>query len=240
METKGKRIIVALDKLTDEEAVALAGKLKGKVWGFKANSLFTGCGPEILTKLKRFGKVFLDMKFYDIPNTVQNHLEAMVNFGPGFPVDMFTVHALGGSEMIKAAAQVLSSVKNPPIMLGVTILTSLNQETLLKEWGFDRPIKDIVMDLAYFATEAGCQGIVCSAHEASLVRKVCKKGTIIVVPGIKPAFTLKDYDQKRVATPAQAIKAGANYLVIGRAITKAYDPVEAVEKITQEIEGIKE
>lgn len=231
-----ERIIVALDGLEAPEAVDLARELKDKVWGFKVNSLFTGWGPSILARLKEFGNIFLDMKFFDIPDTVRRHVKEVVNFQPGSVVDIFTVHALGGSEMIEAAAEELSKVKNPPIMLGVTILTSLEKKTLLNEWGFDRPIKDIVCDLAYFATRAGCRGIVCSALEASLVRKVCKKDTMIVVPGIKPAFTIKSYDQKRVATPAQAIKAGADYLVIGRAITKALDPVKAVEKIILEIE----
>lgn len=230
-----ERIIVALDKLTDKEAVELARKLQGKVWGFKVNSLFTRWGPVVLVRLRKCGKLFLDLKFFDIPPTVREHTKAVVSYPPEFSVEMFTVHALGTSQMIKAAARELSGVKNPPTMLGVTILTSLEQKILLNEWGFDRPIKDIVMDLAYFATRAGCGGIVCSAHEVLAVREVSKKGTKIVVPGIKPTFALKGYDQKRVATPTQAIKAGADYLVIGRAITKASDPVKAVEKISAEI-----
>lgn len=235
MKTK-ERIIVALNGLEAPEAVDLARELKDKVWGFKVNSLFTGWGPVILVRLKKFGKLFLDLKFHDIPEVVREHVKAVINYGPEFSVDMFTVHALGGSGMIEAAAEELSKVKNPPIMLGVTILTSLEKKILLNEWGFDRPIKDIVCDLAYFATRAGCQGIVCSALEASIVRDVCKKDTIIITPGIKPAFTVKNYDQKRVATPSEAIKAGADYLVIGRAITQAPDPVKAVEKIILEIE----
>jgi len=235
MEIK-ERIIVALDGLNNITALNLAVNLEGKVWGFKVNSLFTSWGPEILARLKEFGNIFLDMKFFDIPDTVRRHVKEVVNFKHGSVVDMFTVHALGGSEMIKAAAEELLKVKNPPIMLGVTILTSLDKKTLLNEWGFDRPIEDIVMDLAYFATEAGCQGIVCSALEASLAREVCEEDIVIVTPGIKPAFTVKNYDQKRVATPTQAIKAGADYLVIGRAITQSPNPAEAVEKITQEIE----
>ncbi len=235
---KGNKIIVALDGLTDEKAVGLARKLKGKVWGFKANSLFTRWGPVVLVRLGKYGKLFLDLKFYDIPQTVANHVEALLTHN----VNMFTVHALGGSEMIKAAAQVLSLAKNPPLMLGVTILTSHEQKMLQKESGVDRPIKDIVADLAFFATRAGCKGIICSAGEIKCVRSACQKldlkrgqKTIVVTPGIRPEFYKKNDDQKRINTPFKAIQRGADYLVIGRAITQAKDPVEAVEKISQEI-----
>lgn len=237
---KENRIIVALDKFREiSKLEALASQLKGKVWGFKIHDAYDRFGPQSIRILRPYGRVFADLKFNDTPWTIANRVDALLVHN----VDMFTVHALGTQEMIKAAAKVLSQLKNPPMMLGVTILTSLNEETILKEWGVDRPLEDMVYDLAFFATRAGCKGIVCSALEVPLVRKVCKKDTIIVTPGIKPAFTvygersrtMKNYDQKRVATPAQAIKAGADYLVIGRAITEAPDPVEAVEKITQEI-----
>ncbi len=228
-----ERIIVALDKFKRlSELETLASQLESKVWGFKINDAYDRFGPRLIRILRPYGRVFADLKFNDTPWTIANRVDALLVHN----VDMFTVHALGGSEMIKAAADELLKVKNPPIMLGVTILTSLEKKILLNEWGFDRPIEDIVMDLAYFATEAGCQGIVCSALEASLVREVCEEDIVIVTPGIKPAFTIKSYDQKRVATPAQAIKAGADYLVIGRAITQSSDPVEAVVRIILEIE----
>lgn len=233
-----ERLIFALDVDSFKEAQGWVKKLHSKVGLFKVGKqLFTRCGPEIIQMVQaEGGEVFLDLKYHDIPNTVAKAGVEACRLG----AKMFNVHALGGLEMMQqtvAEVDAWCAANNAerPIMLAVTILTSSTEQTL-QGVGIDRPVTDMVPRLAALAKEAGFDGVVASPKEVGLIRQACGEDFAIVTPGVRPAFASLD-DQKRVTTPADAISGGANYLVIGRPISAAADPIVAADLILDEIEG---
>ena len=235
-----EKIIVALDVPTEDEALALVDMLKDHVGYFKVGLEFlTSAGIDIVRKIKKIGgKVFYDGKFHDIPNTVAGACRAAVRLN----VDMFTVHTSGGLEMMKWAQKAVKTEAQKlgvkaPLILGVTVLTSINQHTLKNELGVSVKMQDHVLNLAKLAQQAGFGGIVSSPQEIEIL-KMNLPDMKIVTPGIRPAWAASQ-DQKRVMTPADAIAKGAYALVIGRAITKPPQeigvPVTATNMITEEI-----
>jgi len=199
------------------------------------SQLFTAEGPRAVQRLAGLGLgVFLDLKFHDIPNTVGGSVAAAAAL-PG--VQMMTLHATGGLAMMQAAREAVAGRKTRPALLGVTILTSLDSAAL-RRVGLAGPASARVLALARLAKAAGLDGVVASAHEAQAIRRACGPRFLIVVPGIRPVAASAG-DQARVATPAEAIRAGANYLVVGRPITGADDPVAAAGKIAAEIAGAR-
>ncbi len=233
-----KRLIFALDVDSFEEAQGWVKKLHSKVGLFKVGKqLFTRCGPEIIQMVRaEGGEVFLDLKYHDIPNTVAKAGVEACRLG----AKMFNVHALGGLEMMQQTVKEVDAwcadnKTERPTMLAVTILTSSTEETLQKI-GIDRPVAEMVPRLAALAKQAGFDGVVASPKEVGLIRQACGEDFAIVTPGVRPAFASLD-DQKRVTTPADAIGNGADYLVIGRPISAAADPVAAADLILDEIEG---
>jgi len=221
--------MVALDIDDRDEAVALAVEIGRDVAAFKVGSqLFARHGPDVVRAITDTGaRVFLDLKFHDIPNTVARAVEGIAELG----VSWFTVHASGGEEMIAAAKEAAGDAK----VLAVTILTSLKQEHI-QRIGFAGPLDEQVLNLAILARGAGADGIVCSALEVSRVRGVVDDDCDLVIPGIRPSGAGKD-DQARTATPASAIASGADYLVVGRPIVKAENRTKAVQDILTEIES---
>lgn len=228
------KIIFALDVESFAEAKHWVSLLSGRVGMFKVGKqLFTAHGPDIVRMVENFGgEVFLDLKYHDIPNTV-----AMASLeGARLGVKLLNLHALGGYEMMARTMETLDMEfpgKERAKVLAVTILTSSTEETL-REVGIERPVKEMVVRLAKLAKRAGVDGVVASPQEVPLIRGACGREFLIVTPGVRPAFASTD-DQKRVMTPAEAVKAGSDYLVIGRPISAAADPVEAAEKIIEEI-----
>jgi orotidine-5'-phosphate decarboxylase len=210
----------------------LARRLRGHVGMVKVgNQLFTAEGPSVVRSLARMGfGIFLDLKFHDIPNTV-GHGVASACWLPG--VRLLTLHTLGASEMILAARRAADSVKDPPKLLGVTLLTS-HDEASIRQVGIIGPLSERAVKLAKLANAGRLDGVVSSAREVRDIRRAVGPKMLIVVPGIRPADASSD-DQARVATPGEAIRAGADYLVIGRPITAAKDPRKAVERISAEI-----
>ena len=225
------RLIVALDFPEQAPALALARLLDPEDCRVKVGKeLFTRCGPSVVEALHGLGfDVFLDLKFHDIPETVKKACRAASELG----VWMLNVHALGGSRMMIAAREGVDSVARRPILIAVTILTSMGEKDLL-EIGLAGNAEDHVARLASLAQAAGLDGVVCSAREASLVRDRVGAEFLRVTPGIRPATASLD-DQVRVMTPVQALAAGANYLVVGRPITHAADPARALASIVAEM-----
>ncbi len=219
-----KRVVVALDGLSDRQALALAERLGKRVGAYKVGlELFTRFGPAFVRRLRKRGPdVFLDLKYHDIPATVSRAVGAACALGPS----LLTVHASGGLEMMRAAAEARG--KSRTRLLGVTVLTS--------EGG--RGVSPRVLKRAGLAREAGLDGVVASAREAERIKSLCGKEFLVIVPGIRPAGHSRD-DQARTATPAEAIRAGADLLVIGRPITRAADPLEALRAIEREIRDAK-
>jgi orotidine-5'-phosphate decarboxylase len=210
----------------------LAKRLRGSAGLFKVGSqLFTAEGPKVVKKLASLGfGIFLDLKFHDIPNTVKGAVAAAAEM-PG--LKMLTLHTTGGLAMMKAAREAVGSKKRRPALLGVTILTSLDAPTM-ESVGLTGTPRSRAVALARLAKEAGLDGVVASAHEVRSIREACGPDFLIVVPGIRPASAAVN-DQSRVAAPADAIQAGANYLVVGRPITAAPDPRKAALAIAAEI-----
>jgi orotidine-5'-phosphate decarboxylase len=233
-------ILVALDVDTATQARALADRLRGAVGGFKiGKQLFTACGPAIVEELARRGdRVFLDLKFHDIPNTVAGAVAAATRLG----VWMVNVHASGGSAMMRAArtaarAEAARMSAPAPIVIGVTVLTSMDSSALV-EVGIGASMAAQVERLALLAQNAGLDGVVASPREIALIRAACGASFAIVTPGIRAAGD--DHgDQHRTATAAEALAAGASYLVIGRPITGAADPREAAERIVADSRGAR-
>ena len=230
------KLILALDVKDDKEAISWVDKLHDNVGYFKiGKQLFTATGPSVVKEIvSRGGGVFLDLKFHDIPNTVSAASVEAVRLG----VNMFNVHSLGGYEMMARAAEAVNeeSVKlgiEKPLFIAVTILTSSNEEGL-REVGISTPIKEEVRNLALLTKKAGLDGVVASPQEISLIKEACGEEFIVVTPGVRPSFASKD-DQKRVMTPGEAVKKGADYLVVGRPITKAENPIEAANLIAEEM-----
>lgn len=233
-EQAREKIIFALDVDRLSEIDRWAELLSNKVGMFKVGKeLFTTAGPAAVEAVKRHGgEVFLDLKYHDIPNTVAQAMLAAGRLG----VKLANLHALGGPEMMeKASSEVRKQFTDAerPRLLAVTILTSSTQETL-KAVGIEQPLEQMVVRLAKLAKESGMDGVVASPLEIQAIRAACGPDFLIVTPGVRPAFAAVD-DQKRIMTPAEAVKAGADYLVIGRPIAKAADPVQAAELIVDEI-----
>src|SRR5580692_5821034 len=225
-------IIAALDVPTAEEALKLAEEIAPAVGAFKIGSeLFTAAGPEIVRRVRATGaSVFLDLKFHDIPNTVAKSVTAAVQLD----VQMLTVHTSGGFEMLQAAEEVAWKLgRTPPLVLGVTVLTSLDTAAL-REIGLDVNVEYQVRRLATVATKAGLRGLVCSPQEVVKLRQTIPPAMQLVTPGIRTGAEKAD-DQKRTLTPKEAIQAGANWLVIGRPIYAAENPRLAAEKILESL-----
>jgi orotidine-5'-phosphate decarboxylase len=232
-----ERLIVALD--LDDLAVAKTAlqRLAGEVGMFKiGKQLFTHAGPQAVKLIQDMGgEVFLDLKFHDIPNTVAKASVAATRLG----VKMFNVHASGSLDMMRLTVREVNRVCRQeslrrPILLAVTVLTSLN-ETDLKKVGVAGEVGDQVVRLARLSQEAGVDGVVAAPHEVAEIRATCGRGFMIVTPGIRPEKSKHD-DQKRVMTPAGAVRAGVDYIVVGRPIMEAKDPVEAARAIIADME----
>jgi orotidine-5'-phosphate decarboxylase len=222
-----EKIIVALDVATEKEALALMVLLSGDVGAFKIGlQRYTADGPEIIRAAFLLGPVFLDLKLHDIPNTVAKAVESAGKLG----VRMLTIHLSGGGEMIRAAVAARS---NDMLLLGVTVLTSSTDETLA-EIGIAEKTSDHVRRLAGLGLASGIDGLVASPHEARMLRAEFGDKIKIITPGIRPAGSAPG-DQKRFATPREAIDSGADYLVIGRPITGASDPKAALQSVVEEL-----
>ncbi|HEA25982.1 MAG TPA: orotidine-5'-phosphate decarboxylase [Ectothiorhodospiraceae bacterium] len=224
-------IIVALDFPSKKLALELVERLEPSRCRLKVGKeIFTREGPQLVEELQKRGfDVFLDLKYHDIPNTVAGACRAAAELG----VWMVNVHALGGQKMMEAAAEALSSYDQRPQLIAVTILTSMGAEDLLKIGLPENPEAN-VLNLAELTENSGLDGVVCSPKEVTALRRVRGADFKLITPGIRPEWAAKG-DQNRITTPAQAIEMGSNYLVIGRPITGAEDPMEALAKIEQEI-----
>lgn len=224
------KIIVALDYADASSALKLVRQLDPSLCRLKVGKeLFTAAGPQFVEQLVKsnFG-VFLDLKFHDIPNTVAKACSAASKLG----VWMLNVHASGGLEMMQAAQAAVNENAQPPILIAVTVLTSMNQANLT-QIGVAADLTSHVMRLAELTQQAGLSGVVCSAQEAAMLRTALGKEFCLVTPGIRPVYASQD-DQSRIVTPAQALRNGASYLVIGRPITQAADPLKALTAIHAE------
>jgi orotidine-5'-phosphate decarboxylase len=233
------RLVVALDVEDRASALGLVEQLSGMVGMFKVGSqLFTAEGPQLVREIVTAGeRVFLDLKFHDIPNTVAGAVEAAARLG----VSILNVHTLGGSEMMRAAAHAVGDRGlmwiTRPAVLGVTVLTSMDKADL-DDIGVKSDVARQVVRLAALARDSGLDGIVASPHEIRLIREeIAAERFIILTPGIRPAWSARG-DQKRIATPADALGDGADLIVIGRAITEHPEPRAAAERILEEISGL--
>ena len=237
-----ERLIVALDTSDRREVRRLLRALKGRAGCFKVGlQLFSAYGPSIVKTIVDAGeRVFLDLKYHDIPNTAAHAVTEAVRMG----ASLATLHVAGGEPMLRSAVQAARSAPGPSgrrsargrtRLLGVTVLTSLDAAAL-ERVGIMKPLPDLAVDLARLARAAGLDGVVASAHEVAAIRAACGPEFLIVVPGIRPAGAGL-LDQKRAATPSEALLAGATSLVVGRPITEARDPAAAADAILAEIEG---
>jgi orotidine-5'-phosphate decarboxylase len=225
------KIIIALDYPQAAQALALADRLDPTQCRLKVGKeMFTASGPALVEQLMKRGfEIFLDLKFHDIPNTTAQACKAAAGLG----VWMVNVHALGGRKMMEAAREAVANCTHQPKLIAVTMLTSMAQEDLA-DIGIAATPAEMVLRLATLARDSGLDGVVCSAQEAALLRERCGSEFCLVTPGIRPAQAALD-DQSRVMTPQEALKAGSSYLVIGRPITKADDPLAALAAINREI-----
>ena len=228
------KIVVALDFADAKQALAFVGRIDPTLCRVKVGKeLFTAEGPRFVEELaKRNFGVFLDLKFHDIPNTVAKACEAASRLG----IWMLNVHASGGRAMMEAARDAVDKSSQRPILIAVTVLTSMDQAAL-NETGVEGKLQDQVLRLARLTELSGLDGVVCSAQEATLLRQHVKQDFCLVTPGIRPAAASKD-DQSRVVTPANALRQGASYLVIGRPITQAPDPLLSLQAIHAEISAL--
>lgn len=238
MTDAGKnRIICAIDTNNLDDAVALADSLKGTVGALKLGlEFFTSHGSEGVRKVANLGMpVFLDLKFHDIPNTVAGAIRSAIE---NMDIFMMTVHTSGGSAMMKSAITIAEETswelgKKRPLIVGVTSLTSMDSQDL-QDIGIITPITDHILRLAQLAKNSGLDGVVCPSFEIEYIRKQCGDNFKLVVPGIRPEGSKTD-DQKRFTTPKEAIDLGADYIVIGRPITTAEDPVASAQQICQDL-----
>ena len=224
------KIIVALDFASDKAAMQLVEKLNPELCRLKVGKeLFTRCGPALVKDMVSSGfDVFLDLKFHDIPNTVAKACESAAELG----VWMVNVHSMGGVAMMEAARSVLSH-EDAPILIAVTLLTSSGEKEL-NALGIDQTPADFVKRLAAMTQQAGLNGVVCSAQEASMLKQQCGSDFLLVTPGIRPENANAD-DQNRIMTPKQAVDNGSDYLVIGRPVTQSDDPVRVLREINAQI-----
>jgi orotidine-5'-phosphate decarboxylase len=233
------KLLVALDVETGARALDLASQLRAVAGGFKVGSrLFTLEGPALVRALVDSGsRVFLDLKFHDIPNTVAQAVESAVHSGTW----MVNVHASGGVPMMRAAAQAGRNTaarlgRPAPLLIAVTVLTSMDDDTL-RHVGVQRPMQEQVIALARMTQEAGLDGVVASPHETAAIRAACGSDLVIVTPGIRGASAgTAQHDQSRTMGPADAVRAGASYIVVGRPIIGAADPRQAAEAIAQDMQ----
>lgn len=223
------RIIIPLD-LDYSQAINIAKTLDPNICRLKVGSqLFTSSGPKVINELHSLGfDIFLDLKFHDIPNTVHESVKSAADLG----VWMVNVHASGGSKMLEASNKALLGYENPPLLIGVTVLTSLSEEEI-KEIGL-KGIQGQVLQLAGLVKDNGLDGVVCAASDTTAIKSKFGRDFLAVTPGIRPANSNTN-DQSRVATPSEAIKNGSDYLVIGRPVTGSKNPKDALEKIYKEI-----
>ena len=236
-----EKIILALDVSTEGDAIELVKELKDHVGAFKVGlELFNSTGPRIFESLRRAGagRIFYDGKFHDIPNTVAGAARAAVRMG----IWMFNVHAPGGSAMMRAASDAASDEADRlgierPLILGVTVLTSISEGVLHHELSVPILLQNQVTHLASLAQASGLDGVVASPHEIGQVKSACGPGFLVVTPGVRPAWAAAN-DQARIMTPSAAVQAGADYLVIGRAITGASDRTAAAQRIIEELEAL--
>ena len=233
------KLIVALDYATEKDAMALVNQLGDAVSYYKVGlELFLNTRGSVVDLIKAQNKkVFLDLKFHDIPNTVAQAVAWAASLG----VDMFTLHSSGGEEMMRKSVETVNEVcerlnVKRPDMVGVTILTSFDEAGIAKV-GYKDKIADTVLNLAGLCKESGMSGIVCSPHEAANIKAAFGKDFIAVCPGIRPEWAAVG-DQKRITTPADAIKIGVDHMVVGRPITKAENPYEAALKVIEEIKSV--
>lgn len=231
----GKDVIVALDFKTGKSALEFLDQFNRKPFVKVGMELFYSEGPDIIRELKARGhKIFLDLKLHDIPNTVKRTMAVL----SGLDVDMTNVHGAGGRPMMEAALEGLSSRREGErtLLVAVTQLTSTDQTILERDILIKEPLEEVVMDYAKKAADCGLDGVVCSPLEAAKVHETCGKNFLTVTPGIR--FEGEDtHDQKRVMTPAMAREAGSDYIVVGRPIIRAKDPVEAYERCLSEFVG---
>ena len=227
------KLIVALDFDNKATCLKLVEQLKPELCRLKVGKeMFTHFGPAIVEDLQMRGfDIFLDLKFHDIPNTVARAVSAAAGLG----VWMVNVHAMGGVHMLEAARQALAGVINPPRLIAVTVLTSMDANEL-GVIGIQSGPEQQVERLALLAKAAGLDGVVCSSQEAQLIKTVCGKNFICVTPGIRPAGSAGN-DQRRIMTPRQALQNGSDYLVIGRPVTQAPDPLAVLELIHAQMAG---
>lgn len=227
-----ERLIVALDFSKPEQALELAKQLSPLGVGFKAGlELYMAGGPILLVELASRYRVFLDLKFHDIPNTVAAAVRAAAALG----IWMLNVHAGGGREMMAAAREALDKFDNRPILLAVTVLTSMSRQSLIETGCTDNEVERVCL-LSGLARECGLDGVICSPLEIGAVKMATSQAFLTVTPGVRPAGAVID-DQARVATPAEVVEAGGDYLVVGRPITRAADPLRAAEMIIAEMGG---
>lgn len=238
-EQAEQRVIVALDVPDEESAIALIEQLPQVVFWKVGLELFTSTGPKILEVLKsRQKRIFLDLKFDDIPNTVAGACRSAARYG----IDLLTIHATCGREALKAATEAAqvgaaqAGVK-PPKLIAITLLTSISARQLAFELKIPLELPEYALEMALMAQESGLDGVVCSPQEVAQLRQSCGGDFLLVCPGVRPIWAEKG-DQKRSLTPAQAIIAGADYLVIGRPITAAAEPELAWKKISEELTAI--
>lgn len=224
-------IIVALDYPSAPAALDLAQRLSPALCRVKVGKeLFTRAGPALVDELQQLGfEVFLDLKFHDIPNTVAGAVRAAAELG----VWMVNVHACGGRRMMEAAVEALATFTRRPLLLGVTVLTSMSDQDL-QELGYSETAQQRVSRLATLTAQSGLDGVVCSALEAQALREQCGEAFCLVTPGIRLAGDAAA-DQRRVVTPAEALALGSDYLVIGRSITAAKDPMAALHRVHEEL-----
>ncbi|ADU65574.1 orotidine-5'-phosphate decarboxylase [Desulfurispirillum indicum] len=226
-------IIVALDTRDRLAAKSIVTELSPHNPWFKVGkALFVSRGTDIVEELMNNGaNIFLDLKFHDIPNTVAEAVKAAADMG----VRMVNVHCLGGRRMMEEAANAVAHLSSPPLIIGVTVLTSMNQRDI-EEVGITEPIDQEVLKLSALAKDCGLDGVVCSPQEIALIKQQLGAEFITVTPGIRPAWSATD-DQTRITTPAEAATLGTDYMVIGRPIIKHQRPLEAYESIQQEIQA---
>lgn len=231
-EAKDK-IILALDKENIKELEKVLDPLKGELkWVKVGLQLFTKYGPGVVDLFANKGfSIFLDLKLHDIPNTVASAVKSLRDL----PIGMLTIHASGGSEMIQSAVQAAEETNPKLLILGVTVLTSMNQEALNEVGVLKSPLEQ-VSSLAKMGSQSGLKGLVCSPLEVEPLRKKMGDGPVLVTPGIRPTGS-EVQDQKRIMTPAKAVEAGSSYMVIGRPILQAADPLAAFHAIVNEIDA---
>jgi len=223
-------VVVALDGMTEGEALALARALAGRVWGFKVHDLLLRVGVEVIPRLAHYGAVFCDLKLFDIPNTVAHEVHLLAEAGAA----LLTLHCAGGRAMLEAARTARDATGRSTRLLGVTVLTSFDEAASRSLFG--RDLRQAVRDLAGTALESGLDGVVCSPAELALLEEIDPERRLLrVTPGVRPAWYDAADDQRRTLSPAEALARGAGLLVIGRPITAAPDPLAACARILDEL-----